>query len=178
MIRYASLAVSALLLTYFANPSWADDDHGKGKHYRSVNGAYTAQLDLSPLGIDRVESFGFVLHADRTVVASSEHEVNDLESAGIGVWDKLRGAKVAMGVFNFRMGTEGGCAGIFEVVPPGNCILKLGATMKRVKGGGLVGNAFLSFETLDGVAVPIPVPLPLVMERIRLEDFPRPMAAH
>ncbi len=121
------------------------------------------------------EDFGFVLHTDGTVLASSEHEVDDVESAGIGVWKHLPGGQIGMGVFNYRIGTAGGCALIFGIVPPDNCLLKLGATLDRRKGGGLVGFAFLSFETLDGTVVTIPVPLPITLERLSLEDFPRPM---
>lgn len=99
-----------------------------------------------------------------------------MESAGIGVWKRLRDGKVGLGVFNYRLGTAGGCTLFFGVVPPDNCTLKLGATLDRRQGGGLVGYAFLSFETLDGVIVPIPVPLPITLEKLGLDDFPRPMS--
>lgn len=155
----------------------SDSDSDSDRHHQGpIHGAYIAQLDLNPAGLMRIEGFGFVLHKDGTVIASSEHEVDDVESAGIGVWKRLRGGKIGVGVFNFRIGTAGGCAAIFGIVPPDNCVLKLGATLDREKGGGLVGNAFLSFETLDGDVFTIPVPLPIVMERLSLEDFPRPMA--
>lgn len=164
------LIVSAIFLSYLATPSWAD-----GKQPRSIHGAYTAQLDLNPLGIERIEAFGFVLHTDGTVIASSEHEVDDLESVGIGVWKRLPRGQIGVGYFNFRIGTGGGCAA-FGFFPPENCTLKLGATLDRAAGGGLVGNALLSFATTDGVVLlTIPVPLPFAMQRLSLEDFPGAM---
>ncbi len=170
MTKNVTLIVGAIFLLYLAAPSWAG-----GGEPRAIHGAYTAQLDLNPLEIERIEGFGFVLHTDGTVVASSEHEVDDLESVGIGVWKRLPGGKIGVGVFNFRIGTMGGCAFFFNISPPGNCILKLGATLDRAEGGGLVGNAFLSFKPLDGMGFTIPVMLPITMERLSLEDFPRPM---
>lgn len=168
MMKNVSLIVSAIILSYLATPSWAD---GKD-HRRPIHGAYTAQLDLNPLGAVRIEAFGFILHADGTVNATSEREPDDLESAGIGLWKRLSRGQIGVGVVNFRLGNAGGCALVFGIVPPDNCVLKLGATLDREEGGGLVGNALLSFETFDGEVVTIPVPLPITMERLSLDDFP------
>ena len=171
MKKNIPIVVSVIFLSYLATPAWAD-----GGGPRSIHGAYTAQLDLNPIDIDRIEAFGFVLHTDGTVIASSEHEVDDLESAGIGVWKRLPGGQIGVGVFNFRIGIAGGCA-FFGILPPDNCILKLGATLARQEGGGLVGNALLSFATLDGVVLlTIPVDLPIAMTRLSLEDFPGAMS--
>lgn len=167
MMKNVPLVFGAMLLSFLAAPSWADGDQP-----RPVHGAYTAELNLNPLGLDRIEAFGFALHTGGTVVASSEHEVDDLESAGIGVWKALPGGQIGVGVFNFRIGTAGGCTLIFGTLPPDNCLLKLGATLERAEGGGLVGNALLSFEALDGTIVTIPVPLPFTMKRLSLGDFP------
>ena len=119
----------------------------------------------------QINSFGFVLHPDGTLIATSEHEVDDLESAGIGVWEPLRGGQIGLGYFNWRIGTGGGCTAFFGVVPPANCSLRLGAIVNR-EDGRLVGNALVSFEKRDGTIFTIPVPLPFTMTRLNLEDFP------
>ena len=160
------LVVSAIFLSYLAAPASADENKP-----RSIHGAYTAELDLNPINIPLVERFGFILHTDGTLVASSEHEVDDMESVGIGVWKSLPRGQIGLGYFNFRIGTMGGCTVIFGVVPPENCTLKLGATVER-EDGGLVGNALISFEKRDGTVVTIPVLLPFAMTRLSLEDFP------
>jgi len=166
IMKNVPLVISAICLSYLATPSWADGDQP-----RSIHGAYTAELDLRPLDIPVIEAFGFVLHTDGTLIATSEHEVDDLESAGIGVWKPLPGGRIGLGYFNFRIGTGGGCTILFGIVPPENCSVKLGATVDR-EDGRHVGEALVSFETRDGTIVTLPVFLPFTMTRLSLEDFP------
>jgi len=170
------LVISAVLLSHLASLAWADGDSQDGHRQRPIGGAYRAQLDLNPLDVERIETLGMVLHADGTVSYNSEIESFDSESAGIGVWKRLRGGQIGLGVLGFRVGDASGCAAIFGLVPPDNCILKAGATLDREEAGRLVGSVILTFETLDGVQFSLP-PLPLTMEPLGLEDFPGALPA-
>lgn len=166
MIKTTRLAVAcAIVMALFASPSWAD---GRG-HHRIV-GAYSAKLDLNPLGVNRIEAMAIILHQNGTVNYISEHEPNDLESAGIGVWKRLSKKRIGVGILNFRMGVEGGCTFI-GAFPPDNCVLKLGATLEQKARGHLVGELVLSFESVDAGPLVLP-PLPFSMERLKIEDFP------
>ncbi len=157
----------------------SDSDSDSDRHHQGpIFGAYIAQLDLSPIDPSgRIEALGIVLHADGTVSYISEHEPMDLESAGIGLWERLRGRRIGMGVLGFHVGDSSGCFFIFGILPPDNCVLKIGATFDREKSGRLVGKAILTFETLDGVPFELP-PLDITMERLSLKDFPGALPSH
>ena len=147
-----------------------DDDYDDDYRYRGTPGAYTAHLDLRPLGIDRIEAFGVVLERDGAALFVSEHE-SDRETTGVGVWQRLRGRRIGVGVLTFRFGEESACFLVGVMSPPDNCVQKLGATLRRTKDGSFKGELFITVEGPDAEFV-IPVPLPFSMKPLRLKDFP------
>ena len=165
---------SIVICLIIASPTViADDDDDDSGDSRGISGTYIAQLDVGALGDPRgTEFLGFVLHRDGTVSYNSEHEFMDLESAGIGVWKRLRGGRIGLGVLTYRVGEGSACALFFGIAPPANCVLKLGATLDRKRGGRLVGELTLTFETVDGETLFILPPLGIKMERLSLRDFP------
>ncbi len=140
-----------------------------------IPGAYRAELDLGALGEPRIEILYVILDANRSVLFTSEHEA-DKESPGVGAWRPIGGGQIALGAASFRYGPdpETSICGVVEVEsPPGNCVLKVGGTVRRQGSGVLGGDLFLAIETTDGsTSVELPGALPIVMERLSASDFP------
>ncbi len=142
-----------------------------------VAGAYIADLDLGGLGAPRIEQLYVILGAHGSVLFTSEHEA-DKESAGIGSWKRLTRGRIGLGAASFRYGPDAEtsiCGTVGVESPPGNCVLKVGGTIRRVGHGAWAGELFLTVETLDGTttfAFPGDPPLPISMRRLALEDFP------
>lgn len=156
------------------------DDTGKNWWFNwSHYGTYTAELDLNPLGIPRIEAMSLVLHRDGTVNFVSEHEPSDLSSSGVGVWERLSRNKVGIGILMYRMSEQDvpTVCGNIMVFNPENCVLKLGTKVRRVSPGVYSGVMLL---TIDGprkpdeeqISVTIEVELPFTMQRVGLADFP------
>ena len=129
---------------------------------------------LGALGTPRIEALYVVLDQSGAAVFSSEHEA-DKESAGIGVWQWIRGGRIGLGIASFRYGpnpTDSVCALVGVTSPPGNCVLKVGGTLSRQGDGSLAGALFLTIEDLDGAGLTLPDEFPIIMRRLSLEDFP------
>jgi hypothetical protein len=144
----------------------------------SIPGTYSALLDLEPLGTPRIEALGVVLGRDGGVIIVTEHEA-DKESTGVGIWERLPGGLIGMGALSFRFGPDpvASICGLVGVIsPPGNCVLKFGATLRQEMDGILVGEMIITVESTDGsVVLVLPDALPIFMEPLRLEDFERPL---
>lgn len=144
---------------------------------QGIAGSYVAELDLGGLGAPRIEILYMILDQNRSVLFTSEHE-GDKESAGIGTWRRIPGGGIALGVASFRYGPDPEnsiCGTVGVTSPPGNCVLKVGGTVRRANDGTLVGELFLTVETTDGTtsfAFPGDPPLPIVMRRLSVDDFP------
>ena len=172
MIKNWPLLACAIFLMSFASPSWAEGAHG-----RPIHGLYVAELDLRPLGIDRIEKIALYLHKDGAVSYISEHELDDLESAGVGTWKRLRTGRIGLGVLTYRFGIASACPLVGLTSPPDNCVLKLGANLRQKKGGALVGKLLLTLEGA-GQQLVIPVPLPFTMRPEWLVNFPGAFGGH
>lgn len=164
MKSLAVAAVGALLIVGSAAPAEA-----------GVAGPYSARLDLSGIGADRVESLGVILHRSGAVTFISEHE-GDKESTGVGVWKNLGGGKISIGLFSFRFGPDPAtsiCGVIGVTSPPDNCSLQVGGVLMR-NGQKLEGELTLSLKKKGGKSAPVVLggPLNLRMKPLRLSRFP------
>lgn len=171
-----SLAVVAL---FFSLSATADGNKYNWQYFWGHDGTYVAELDLNPLGINRIEAMALTLHRNGTVTFISEHEPGEVSSSGLGVWERLGRGKIGIGIMMYRMSEPDApiiCANLM-VQTPDNCVLKLGMKLTRESWGAYTGNQLLTIEgpTVPGeekVAVEIPVELPFKMRRVDLSEFP------
>lgn len=159
----AVVAIGALFIVGSAVPAGA-----------AIAGPYIARLDLGPIGVERIEILGVILHESGAVTFMSEHE-GDKESAGVGVWEDLGGGLISIGVFSFRYGPtpETSICGVVGVTsPPNNCFLQVGGILMQ-SGKNFVGELILSIKK-KGKNDPVVLggPLPVRMRPLLPSRFP------
>ncbi len=144
-------------------------------------GHYKGYLDLSVIGIQRLEKFQVLLNQCGTAIMVSDELPIEAESSSLGTWKCVGQHKVKAGFIQFRSG-EYLCKGISQSDGGRNdvvctALIALEATVDT--NGNMEGEVLVEIEELNVRRFPnkdnVPKPVPLKdVRRIGLDDFTFP----